>query len=119
MIVTLCTNCNRPAPQYDEYQWLVQNLLVHIAAGVTIIRIISWDLAAKKTIPTVASDWVDSALDHIHEGNDLKEKLNQGSEEQALHSSCPEWKQMTRRMNTLLSDLDFMRQDLIGHFVPK
>lgn len=120
MISTLCTSCNRPAPEYDRYQELVQNVLAQMAQGVTVIRLVSQGVDAKKEkIPQIATEWCTVALDFIHQTADYREMVSEtNGMSDSPHAGCAEWKQTYRRMNALAMDLDFMRRDLIGHFVP-
>lgn len=118
MITTLCISCNRPAPEFDQYQELAAHLMSQIASGVTIIRQISQGVDAhKKSAIGRAADWVEHAEKLIHEATDYREMVSEvGSS--SIHSGCDSWKQTHRRVNSLAIDLDFMRRDLIGHFVP-
>lgn len=117
MISTLCTSCNRPAPEYDSYQSLAQNILVQIAQGITIIRWVNQKIeSTRKDVPVKATQWVADAETYIHSASDFREAQPRM---ETVHADCPEWKQTTRRLNALTIELDFMRRDLIGHFVPR
>lgn len=118
MITTLCISCNRPAPEFDRYQEIAADVLSQIAAGVTIIRLVSQgNDAQRKSIPERASLWASAAKDILHHGNDLREQFTE-TNNVSVHSDCTGWKVVFRRVNALLLELDFMRRDLIGHFVP-
>lgn len=118
MIKTLCMSCNRPAPEFDSYQEIAADILSQIAAGITIIRLINQGTEAqKKTIPEVARRWVEDTMETLHLGNDLREMFAEENP-RTVHRDCANWKIVHRRVNALLVELDYMRRDLIGHFVP-
>lgn len=118
MITTLCISCNRPAPEFDQYQELAASMMSQIASGVTIIRMISQGIASqKKSAIERAVDWVEHAEKLIHEASDYREQIPMINME-TIHDGCDAWRLTHRRVNALAIDLDFMRRDLIGHFVP-
>ena len=118
MITTLCVSCNRPAPEFDRYQELAAEVLHHIADGVTIIRLVNQGIdAKKKQVPEMATGWVATATSLIHRASDFREQVLLESQ-RSIHGDCDAWKIPHRRLNALTVELDFMRRDLIGHFVP-
>jgi hypothetical protein len=102
----LCISCNRPAPEFDRYAALTQEVLITIVDGVTLLRLSQLGTTdQKKHLHYEASDWQTVARHVIDLGNDYREM----KEITTTHADCDAWKLTFRRMNSLLRELDFMR----------
>jgi hypothetical protein len=116
--VSLCISCNRPAEEFDAYEALTAHLMSQIAAGVSIIRSISTGNESQKgSAINSAAIWVVDAARLIGEATDYREMIAD-IDSRSIHAQCAAWKITYRRVNALAVDIDFMRRDLIGHFVP-
>jgi hypothetical protein len=109
VIVSLCMTCNKPAEEVDEYQRMAAELMAHIVAGVSLLRVANLNAAQRKnTLPPGLTDWKGDAGALLDDGNDYREKVKEINRS-SIHRDCDFWKITYRRVTSLCVELDFMR----------